>query len=410
VAVITTKGEPNWVKDVKPEPKHLPESSLEEFPSRNSLWLPATRDAIRMSIDMTGWALAIVITVVVVFALQWAEKFFIPLLLGILIAYTLNPLVVWLERVKVPRLAGTSIVMLVVLSASAFVTVSAGGQIQAIFDQLPVGAAKVSLILRSLQDGQPNVMQKVQAAAHEIDKATSEAADIASNQKQPAKRSVIDQSTFKLSDFLLEGSMGIVGLISQSVIVLVLVFFLLLTGDMFKHKVVRMIGSSMSDKKITEQILEDINVAIQHYMFMLLMANILLAILTWVAFRWIGLDNAGGWAIAAGILNVVPYLGHAVIAVGAGMAGFMQFDSFWMALLVSGSSLAIAGFISMLVIPWMTGQIAKMNVLAIFISLLFWGWLWGIAGLLLAIPILCVVKVISQHVEELQPLAELLNT
>src|ERR1044071_4710747 len=105
-----------------------------------------------------------------------------------------------------------------------------------------------------------------------------------------------------------------------------------------------------------------------------------------------------------------PVLGHAVIAVGAGMAGFMQFDSFWMALLVSGSSLAIAGFISMFVIPWMTGQIAKMNVLAIFISLLFWGWLWGIAGLLLAIPILCVVKVISQHVEELQPLAELLNT
>src|ERR1051326_1003381 len=167
-----TKGELNWVKDVTPEPKHLPESSLEEFPSRNSLWFPATRDAIRMSIDMSGWALAMVTTVVVVFALQWAEKFFRPLLLGILIAYTLNPLVVWLERVKVPRLAGTSIVMLVVLSASAFVPVSASGQIQAIFDQLPVGAAKVSLILRSLQDGQPNVMQKVQAAAHEIDKAT----------------------------------------------------------------------------------------------------------------------------------------------------------------------------------------------------------------------------------------------
>ena len=363
----------------------------------------------RVSMDVRGLALAIVTTIVVVFALQWAEKFFIPLLLGIIIAYTLNPLVVWLERMKIPRVVGTSIVMLAVLCGGAFVTISLRDQIQTILDQLPEAASKLSVALRSMREGQPNTMQKVQAAAREIDKATSQAADIHSAPKQPATHIVIDQPTFKLGDFLMAGSMGMFGFISQATMVLILVFFLLLAGDTFKRKLVRLTGPSLSDKKITVHILDDIDVSIQRYMFTLLVANVLLALLTWAAFRWIGLDNAGGWAIAAGVLHVIPYLGPALIAVATGMAGFMQFESFWMALVVSGSSLAIATFVGIFVVTWMTGKIAKMNAVAIFIALLFWGWLWGVWGLLLAIPIIGIVKVVSQHIEELQPLAELLR-
>ncbi len=168
-------------------------------------------------------------------------------------------------------------------------------------------------------------------------------------------------------------------------------------------------GPSLSDKKITVHILDAIDVSIQRYMFTLLVANVLLALLTWTAFSWIGLDNAGGWAIAAGVLHVIPYLGPTLIAVATGMAGFMQFDSFWMALMVSGSSLAIAIFVGIFVVTWMTGKISKMNPVAVFISLLFWGWLWGVWGLLLAIPIIGIVKVVSQHIKELHPVAELLR-
>jgi len=299
--------------------------------------------------------------------------------------------------------------MLVVLGGSAFVTISLRGQIQTIFDQLPAAASKLSVTLRSMREGQPNTMQKVQAAARELDKATSQAADIHSEPKQPATHIVIDQPTFKLGDYLMAGSMGMFGFISQAAMVVILVFFLLLAGDTFKRKLVRLTGPSLSDKKITVHILDDIDVSIQRYMFTLLVANVLLALLTWTVFRWIGLDNAGGWAIAAGVLHVIPYLGPALIAVATGMVGFMQFDSFWMALVVSGSSLAIATFVGIFVVTWMTGQIAKMNAVAIFIALLFWGWLWGVWGLLLAIPIIGIVKVVSQHIEELHPLAELLK-
>lgn len=400
----------NPAADANPEPQSIQAGSVGACPPIEMPSLPDHAHVTdRVSMDVRGLALAIVTTIVVVFALQWAEKFFIPLLLGIIIAYTLNPLVVWLERIQIPRVVGTSLVMLAVLGGSAFATFSLRDQIQTILDQLPTAAGKLSVALRSSSEGAPNTMQNVQAAAREIDKAASQAADIHSAPKQPATHIVIDQPTFKLGDFLMAGSMGMFGFISQAAMVLILVFFLLLAGDTFKRKLVRLAGPSLSDRKITVHILDAIDVSIQRYMFTLLVANVLLALLTWTAFRWIGLDNAGGWAIAAGVLHVIPYLGPTLIAVATGMAGFMQFDSFWMALLVSGSSLAIAIFVGIFVVTWMTGKISKMNPVAVFVSLLFWGWLWGVWGLLLAIPIIGMVKVVSQHIKELQPLDELLR-
>ena len=91
------------------------------------------------------------------------------------------------------------------------------------------------------------------------------------------------------------------------------------------------------------------------------------------------------------------------------MAAFMQFDSFPMALLVAGASMAIATVVGTFVTTWMTGRIARMNAAAVFTSLLFWGWLWGVWGMLLSIPIIVIMKVVSQHVEQLQPVAELLG-
>lgn len=396
--------------NMNPEPQSIPAGSAEErSPAErmSSSHLPSL--TVRMAVNARGLALAILSIVAVVFVLQWAQKFFIPLLIGIIIAYTLNPLVVWLERIKIPRVLGTSLVMVALLCTGAFVAISLRGQVQTILEQLPEAANKISATLISMREGPPNTMQRVQAAAREIDKATSQAGDAHTTTKQTATHVVIDPTPFKLGNFLWAGSTGAFGFISQATMVLILVFFLLLAGDTFKRKLVRLTGPSLSNKKITVQILDDINVSIQSYMFTLLVANVVLAFLTWAAFRWIGLENAGAWAVAAAVLHVIPYFGPALIAVATGMAGFMQFGSVWMALLVAGSSLALATVVGMFVITWMTGKIAKMNATAVFIALFFWGWLWGVWGLLLAIPIIGMVKVVSRHVEELQPLDELLG-
>ena len=368
-----------------------------------------TPPTVRLPVDARGVALAILATVALVGALEWAQRFVISLLLGILFAYMLNPLVAWLEKIKVPRAAGTLVVMLGVVGALVLGVYSLRGEMQNIVEQLPEAASKFSSALVRLRVNQFGNMQKVQTAASEVEKAANQAAGIPSTQKQAATHVVVDTPAFKLGNFLWEGSMGALGFIGQALTVVFLVFFLLLGGDTFKRKLVRLTGPSLSKKKITVKILDDINGSIQKYMVMLLTTNVLLGLLAWIAFRWMGLENAGAWAVAAGMLHVIPYFGPALTAGAIGMAAFMQFDSFSMALLAAGTSLAIATLVGTFITTWMTGKIARMNAAAVFISLLFWGWLWGVWGMLLSIPIIVIVKVVSQHVEQLQPVAELLG-
>ena len=375
------------------------------IPSQRSDAIPLT---VHLPVDARGVALGIMATVALIFALDWAQPFLITLLLGVLFAYTLNPLVVWLERIKVPRVAGASLVMLAVICAIVFGTYALRGQVQRIITQLPEAASKLSTGLDKMRVGQHSNMRNVQAAAHTIEKATNKA-DLSAPPKPRTTHIVIDPPPFKLSNALLAGSKGMLTFIGQAAMVFFLVFFFLLGGDMFKRKLVRLTGPTLTKKRITVHILEDINDSIQKYMFMLLVTNVSIGLLTWLALRWFGLENAGSWAVAAALLHIIPYAGPALTAAILGMAGFMQFDFFYMGLLVAGASLVIATLVGTFVATWMTGRFAKMNMAAVFVSLLFWAWLWGVWGMLLGIPIIVIVKVVSQHVEQLHPVAELLS-
>jgi predicted PurR-regulated permease PerM len=296
-----------------------------------------------------------------------------------------------------------------VIGALAFGTYSLRGQVQSIIEQLPEAATKFSTGLARMRITQIGNIQKMQSAATEVETATTQAAGGSAASSHPATHVIVDQPTFKIGNFLWANSMGALGAIGQTAMVVFLVFFLLLGGDTFKRKLVRLTGPSLSKRKITVHILDDINGSIQKYMFMLLTTNLVVALLNWIALRWIGLENAGAWAAAAGLLHVVPYLGPGVTALAMGMAAFMQFQSFAIALLVAGATLGVATLVGTLATTWMTGRFAHLNSAAVFISLLFWGWLWGVWGMMLSIPIIAIVKAVSQHVEQLHPMAELLG-
>ena len=367
--------------------------------------LPASRPAV----EARGLALGVLAALVSIYALWWGRAFAIPLLLGIVISYTLYPLVAWLEAIRIPRVFGTVIVMATVISALTFGVYSLRGQMQTIIAQLPEAATKLSAGLAGMRISQVGNMQKMQNAATQVEKAATQAAGGPAAPRQAVTHVIVDQPTFKLSSFLWKSSMDSLGALGQVAMVVFLVFFLLVGGDRFKRNLVRLTGPSLSRKKITVQILNDINHSIQKYLFMMLTTNLLVALLTWAVFRWLGLENAGAWAAAAGLLHIVPYLGSAVAAIATAMAAFIQFDSLGMAMLVGGASLAIATVVGTFVTTWMTGRIANMNSAAVFVSLMFWGWLWGVWGMLLSIPIIVIIKVVSQHVEQLHPVAELLG-
>jgi predicted PurR-regulated permease PerM len=220
---------------------------------------------------------------------------------------------------------------------------------------------------------------------------------------------VVTPPAFKLSTLLWTSWAGVMAFLGQAIMVAFLTYFLLLSGDIFKRKLVRLAGPTLARRKITVHIMDDINSSIQNYMFMLLITNAMVGVLTWAVFSWLGLENAGAWAVAASVLHIIPYFGPAITAAITGMAAFIQFDSVSPALTVAGASLLIATLIGTLVTTWMTGRFAKMNTAAVFISLLFWTWLWGVWGMLLSIPIIVIVRVVSQHIEQLHPVAELLG-
>nr|WP_314546981.1 AI-2E family transporter [uncultured Massilia sp.] len=367
-------------------------------------------------VNVRGLTLGVIATVAFVFGLQWAKNFFVPLLLGIFIAYTLSPIVRWLERWHVKRIVGASVVTALILAGLALTVQRVQGEIFNIVDELPTITHKVSKMIMQASDGQPSTIQQVQAAAAEIEQA---AANAGAARHAPARRGPPPVATsasqspgssnFRVMDWLLAGSMGLASFISQATMVVFLVFFLLLAGDTFKRKLVKLTGPSLTRKKVTVHILEDINTSIQNYMFMLLVTNALLALLMWGVLRAVGIENAGAWAIFAGVTHIMPYFGSLLITAVTGLVAFMQFESLQMVVLVAGASLAIATLVGMVVTTWMTGKFAKMNPAAVFVSLLFWGWLWGMWGLLLGVPVVVVIKVVAERVEGMEVIAELLG-
>jgi len=383
----------------------VPDDSVSAVAEAHNLTLPAAAEPVVVH----GLALTVLAIIALIFVLEWAQTFVISLLLGILFAYTLNPLVAWLELIKIPRVIAATLIMLTVISMGVLCTYALRGEMQTILDQLPKAASKLSSAASHLPHGQLSNMQKVQIAASEIEKATNQVAATPELNKRSKTYVVVDSSPFKLNTLLLSGWKGLLTFLGQAVMVAFLTYFLLLSGDTFKRKLVRLAGPTLTRRKITVHILDDINNSIQSYMFMLLITNALVAVFTWAAFSWLGLENAGAWAVAASLLHIIPYFGPVITASATGMAAFIQFNSIVLALEVSGASLLIATIIGVLVTTWMTGRFAKMNTAAVFISLLFWTWLWGIWGMLLSIPIIVIVRVVSQHIEQLHPVAELLG-
>lgn len=355
-------------------------------------------------------SLAIIAAVAVLGVLEWAQSFLISMLLGILFAYTLNPVVRWLEFLRAPRLLGTTIVMLAVVGALVLGGYALRGQTQIILDQLPEAVTRLSYAFTRDSGGEPSTMEKVQTAASTIQEATDAAAGTPPKTGVPATRVVIDAPDFDVRRVLLAGSSGVAGVVGQTTMVVFLTFFLLLSGDTYRRKLVRLTGPRLSNKKVTVHILDGINQSIQRYMFMLLVTNVLIGLLTWGALRLVGMETAGAWAVAAGLLHVIPYLGPALTAAGIAMTAFVQFDVLSAALVAGGASLLIATLIGTFVTTWMTGRIASMNIAAVFVLLLFWTWLWGVWGMLLSIPITVILKVVSQHVKPMHALGELLAT
>jgi predicted PurR-regulated permease PerM len=360
-----------------------------------------------VAVNVRSIALTVIAVAAAMMILWWAQEVFIPIVLSVLISYALNPVVNWLERLRVPRLLAAGLVVGATVAGFGYTVWTLSDDATQIVSQLPSAAQKLRQTMYRNR-GEGGAIGQMQEAADELQK-TADAAAGSSPAPRGVQKVQIEEPTIDFREYLFWGSAGALAFAGQAVLITFFVFFLLGTGDLFKRKLVRLAGPSLEKKKITVQILNDINEQIARFLLVRLITSLVVAAATYVAFKLLGLQQAGVWAILAGVFNSIPYFGPVIVAAGTAIVAFLQFGTVAMAAYVSGVSLVITSIEGWLLTPWLTSRTARTNEVAIFVGLIFWSFVWGLWGTLLAVPMLVVLKAFCDRIEELQPLGELLG-
>jgi predicted PurR-regulated permease PerM len=361
----------------------------------------------RMPVDIRSAALTVLAALAIVLVLQYAQAMIIPIVLGVLISYALEPIVARLTRWHLPRPLAAAIVLLGLVAATGWTLYSLRSQASAIIEQLPQAAKRFRQAMENERPPAAAAIQQVQKAATELEQAANAAAP-----KPPVtgiQRVQVEAAPINITDYVMWGSLGIVAAIGQFVLILFLVYFLLASGDLYRRKIVKIVGPSLTEKKLTVQILSEIDRQIEMFLLVQVFTSTIVALATWLAFRALGMEQAAVWGLLAGIFNSIPYFGPVLVTGGTSVVAFLQFGNVRMALIVGGVSLLITSLEGFLLTPWLTSRAARMNAVAIFVGLLFWGWVWNVWGMLLAVPLLMVIKAICDHVDDFKGVGELLG-
>ncbi len=377
--------------------------------ARNDPGAPAEPPRAAAPVDLRSGSLLLLAILAGVFMLHWAQAVFIPLMLGVMLSVALSPIVDGMERWHLPRVLGAALLVFGALAGTVASVYSLADDAAALIETLPEAAHKVRDSLQERLGGAPGPLEKVQQAATEIERATHAEASAPARTAGVA-RVRIERPEFSLRDYLWSGTLGLAGAAGQTIVVAFITYFLLVSGKTFRRKMVRITGPTFSRRKITVQAMDEITKQIQLYLLVQLFTSLVVGVASWLAFWWIGLNHAAVWGIVAGVLDLVPYIGLIVVGGATGLVGFLQFGTLEMALVISGASAVIHAIESYLLTPWLTSHASRMNPVAVFVGVLAWGWLWGIWGLLLGVPILLVVKAVCDRVDDLKPIGELLGS
>jgi len=390
------------------EHEHSPEQNREGHEGGLEAPEPAPV-ALPLAVDVRSLSLALLTILAVIFMLDWAQAILIPLMLGVMISYSLAPLVRQLRRWRIPSALGAAVLLLCIVGGSGSLTYSLGDDAAELIETLPAAVKKIRLARLKDRGASAGTMESVQEAATQLEQAAAEAGSPARAAPRGVTRVQIETPKLNVKDYLWMGTKGAVAFAGQLTMVLFLAYFMLASGDTFRRKLVEIAGPTLSKKKITLRVLDQIADQIQRYLLVQVFTSTLVGVATWLVFLWIGLEHAAIWGGAAGVFRTMPYLGPAVIAGGTALVAYLQFGTVNMVFLVSGASLVITSLEGYLLTPWLTGRASRMSPVVVFVGVLFWGWLWGVWGLLLGVPILMVLKAVCDQVEGLTPIGKLLG-
>jgi predicted PurR-regulated permease PerM len=347
--------------------------------------------------------LIVIAIVVACVAIHLAAPFLIPLAVSLVICYALAPVVDRLERWHVPRAIGAAAVVLALIAGGILAVNQMWNGAEALLGQLPAAVEKIRLAILVSHSDIPDTLTHVQRTASELQKLAG--ADVAGPPAAPAPPAwAVDARSL-----MLMGTSSVLGGIAQLLSIIFLTFFLLAAGDLFRRKLVRLVGPPIARQKAALEVLNHIHALNQRYLAVVVFVNVGVGVVTAAGLALIGLEHAAIWGVAIAVMHFIPYVGAAVIAAAVALTGYLQFGTPQMALAAAAIPLAASVLIGILLQAALLGRAASMNSTVVFAALLFWGTLWGAWGLLLAMPMMVAIKSICDRVEALSRFGDFLG-
>ncbi len=343
--------------------------------------------------DIRSIALTGLFVLAVLYTLYFLRSVLLPLVLALLLSYLLRPVVRGLARAHIPSGAGAAIVIIALIAGMVFAISRLATPAAGWLEKAPYSLQQLQQKLMPIR--QP--MEKVARASGEIENLAAPA--------DPHAAAAVEVKQHRLSDLLYLRTPEFV---LSTVLVLILIYFLLAYDGVFLGKILRL-TPSLKDKKRAVSIANEIEAHVSRYLLTQTLINLCLGTAVGATVGILGLRNPFMWGAMVAVLNFVPYLGALTGIICMTLGAILSYDSLAYAMVFPAVYLGFATIEGNFVTPWVMGRSLTLNPVLILLSLTFWGWMWGIPGVILAVPILAAFKIFCSHVERMTPIAEFLS-
>jgi predicted PurR-regulated permease PerM len=364
------------------------EREAEEVTSRARLRIA---ELLQKPFDIKSVALTGLFILAVFYTIYFMRSILLPIVLALLLSYLLRPIVRGSTKLKIPLPVGAAVTLIGLLALvgygiSALATPAVGW-----LQKAPAG-------LTELQ----HKLLPVKKSAAQVTQATSEIEKLATSN---AETKTVEVKRHPISDTLF---MRTPEFIASAVLLAILLYFLLVYDQVFIAKLVKLLPA-LSDKKTAVSIANDIESQVSRYLFTITAINAGLGLAVGTTVGLLGLPNPVMWGVMVALLNFVPYLGAFTGIICMTVGAVLSFDSLGYALVFPAVYLGFGMLEGSFITPWIMGHSLTLNPVIILLSLTFWGWMWGIVGIILAVPILAAFKIFCAHIKPMEPLAEFLS-
>jgi len=356
-------------------------------------------------------ALVVLAVLATFWFLAWAKDLFIPLALAAFLTICLAPAVNFLARLYVPRALGAAVVLLALSTIIGLGVSHLREEADTVLDELPAAARYLQREVNTALNDPGSLAHRIKALMDLPRAAVLPPVNTRGSSSAAIAASVASTvaSNAASSGDVTAGTKQIVSLTGELAAILFLVFLMLASGGQMHRRILGSRHLSATARLATHEIFTEVEHQLRRYLGILLITNVAFGLAVWGCFVLFGVKHAGVWGIGAGALHFVPYVGPAVIAASSGLLASVQFQSMARGLVVGATVIALSGAIGVALQTWLSGRTARMNTVAVFVSLLLWTWLWGLTGLLVGTPITMAIKVVAGKWSRLAWLESLLQ-